>query len=413
MLQSFLSFLVRFAYGSKLQPLAYPEQEILSLPATTSLQGQAGGDDYNDYYDDDDDDNNDSDYVNDDCFELAPPLLELAPPTEQGKVRHAPSVWLPDFIADIEHAFISGKTKSGKTVLMRAIMRELQKQGHLIYLISHKAQYRWDCAAVGYGKDYEAIGAAMNHFLAVLKKRSMDFAHDKTDWPEIYIICDEYGSIINEIPDIAATFLKRLGCEGREMKLHLLIFNQSANCDDIGISAVMRGNFTQIYLGNQARKFAPGEFLPSERRPAIMDFEGLHIPLSVEGLLDYHRIPLNPKLFYLDVPGQDMTFTEYYQPSYTSYTSKLNQVAKSSNLVTKLVNKTADNLLSDLLDDLPELDDLPPASTEQSLPLLERAAIGYEMGYTTSRKLGEYLNVSHSKANVLIELLKDQGLVGV
>ncbi len=72
----------------------------------------------------------------------------------------------------------------------------------------------------------------------------------------IIVFGDEINAQLENFkdPDIAETAFKRIGSEGRKFKIVLIMLNQSANCNDIGISKPMRSNYLIVFLNASARQ---------------------------------------------------------------------------------------------------------------------------------------------------------------
>ncbi len=199
----------------------------------------------------------------------APDPISLIPDSE----------WLT-WIDRMPHLMIAGRTNAGKTTLARAVLAERAKtHEQLIILDPHDQPGKWTAQAVGGGRDFGAILAALAGVLAEMDHRFKDYDRGRTtdDFDRLTVLIDEVPALVAATMDGAKTidprwksFARKLGSEARKVRICALLLTQSPLVQDIQINTYMRENFTRVALGDQAPALL-NEEKDTKRRQTLLD----------------------------------------------------------------------------------------------------------------------------------------------
>ena len=310
-------------------------------------------------------------------------LVQPAPRPQSGCIPL--QSWYTGVINDMCHLLIVGNTGDGKTVTLRALQRGIAAKGGQLFLISPKAQRSKDCAAAGYGCDYQAIGVAMAHFTDLLKQRYQDFANGVEDFSPIYITVDEWPTIRKRLKEIAPAFMEDISNMGREAGIHLIILTQSPNCEDLGISGPTRNNFAKVLLGVFARQALP-DYNFGNARPAVFSALAGKCPIEVAGLDTIATRPL-PKQANYQLPGSDPN--------------------------DNIADQTGTGLLDFLLEGNIAYQTEPANQFNTSSSEFDNALAAYQAGNTTVRTLAATIGCTTYRANALIKIIQQTTLTTV
>lgn len=190
------------------------------------------------------------------------------------------------------HLMVAGRTDSGKTTTVEAILARRITAGDLILVIDpHYQAGKWlGATAVGGGRDYAACYQAFDAARALLDRRykSFDAGTRTEDFTRVTIIVDEVPAIIahaqQDKPMLERwlLFATGLGSEARKVRISVILSTQTPLVRDIGISSAMRENFARIALGDTAADLLREE--PSgARKQALLDLlRGRPYPAAME-----------------------------------------------------------------------------------------------------------------------------------
>jgi hypothetical protein len=226
---------------------------------------------------------------------LTTPPQEDAPKEPIVKMRMlSVQAWLeivnqkPD---DAPHTLIIGTSGSGKTTLAEAIVST--RAGKVAILDPKWTPGKWgNLPAIPIDDDgkYTQIEAAAKSLLAELNDRLVSLKRGVTTFTELTIVVEELPTVIDECPSGAA-LLKQIGRLGRELRIRLLGLSQSERVKSLGIAG--EGDTKDNYLLIRLGKFAIA-LMPESRglnRPAVLEWQGEHYLMHVDGILHLSRYP--------------------------------------------------------------------------------------------------------------------------
>lgn len=206
--------------------------------------------------------------------QLQAPVVDLVPDSE----------WL-SWIDRTPHLLIAGRTNAGKTTLATAVLAQRSRE-QLCILDPHDQPGKWfGGKAIGGGRDYDAVYAALAGVLSEMDARYSAYNQGAVDFDRLTVLIDEVPAIVLRDKASWARFASQLGSEARKVSMSMVLLTQSPLVRDIEISSVMRENFTRIALGDQAarllsdesdgkRKAALLELLRGQQHPAAMEYQG-------------------------------------------------------------------------------------------------------------------------------------------
>ena len=198
-----------------------------------------------------------------------PEVLALIPDSE----------WLT-WIDRMPHLLIAGRTNAGKTTLARAVLSERAKANEqLIILDPHDQPGKWTAPAIGGGRDFDSILAALSSILAEMDQRfkAYDRGQPTDKFDRLTVLIDEVPALVASTMDGNRTldprwqsFARKLGSEARKVRICAMLLTQSPLVQDIRINSYMRENFTRVALGDQAPTLLSEE-RDNKRRMALLD----------------------------------------------------------------------------------------------------------------------------------------------
>lgn len=236
------------------------------------------------------------------------PMLDSGDAQPTGLI--ADSEWM-QWIDRTPHLLLSARTNAGKTTLATAILAARAGE-QLLILDPHDQPDKWfGLKAIGGGRNFDAILAALAGVLEELDRRYEEYnAGKKTeDFDRLTVLIDETPALVAHTMDGQRTidtrwkrFAKQLGSEARKVRISAILLTQSPLVQDIQISTYMRENFTRIALGDQvaallseekdtARRQTLADLLRGREYAAAMEYKNeIHV-LNVEGVRELARRP--------------------------------------------------------------------------------------------------------------------------
>lgn len=207
---------------------------------------------------------------------ISAPQLEDGTPEDDGLIPD--TTWM-GWVDQTPHLLLSARTNAGKTTMAMAILAARAGEPTLI-LDPHDQPDKWfGLRAIGGGRDFEAILAALAGVLRELDRRYVEYDAGKRteDFDRLTVLIDETPALVSHTMDGQKTidarwkkFAKQLGSEARKVRISVILLTQSPLVQDIQISTFMRENFTRIALGDQVSALLSEE-KNTQRRSALAE----------------------------------------------------------------------------------------------------------------------------------------------
>lgn len=179
---------------------------------------------------------------------LAPDARQSAAPDarQPAPAVDLPADWLPALLA-WPHLLIAGRTGSGKSTLARALLAAVARAGDMVAVIDpHAEANRWPVPAIGAGRDYAAIAAALAALDAEVTNRYQALAAGRVS-PALTVIIDEVPAVAAQVSSWR-DWATRIGSEARKAGVRVILLSQSPLVEDLGVNSVMRRNFASVAL---------------------------------------------------------------------------------------------------------------------------------------------------------------------
>lgn len=234
--------------------------------------------------------------------EIAAPALEATAPDE----------WL-QWIDRTPHVLLAAETGGGKSTTAKAILAPRIEAGEVAYIIDPHSSDWLGLPSVGGGENWSDVQMGMDAVFDEYQRRLDEReAHKKqtglelpvSHFGRLTVLLDEANTTkanidtgSKKVSNPWRRFVQVLGSGARKVNISVLLLAQSANVEDIGLSAPMRENFTRIALDSgAARKLITQEEPDSQRRqllfaaladrqyPAVCEYRGRVYLLDRTGL---------------------------------------------------------------------------------------------------------------------------------
>jgi len=212
-----------------------------------------------------------------------------------------------DLLRELSHAqrcLIVGASDSGKTTLIKHIVRDQLPHGQVIVIDPHSFPSKWPgCDVSGVGRNYEQIGHTLDNLILLMDKRYEEIgrgevqeeAHDR-----VTIVIDEWRAIVKNV-DNAADTITALLTESRKAAFRVFVGTHSERVKALGIEGEgdLKDGFVMVRLG-----FELGQ------RKATIDYGNGELPALLPGPYNYGADVANtgPKSFAIpNGPTPDTT----------------------------------------------------------------------------------------------------------
>lgn len=198
-------------------------------------------------------------------------------------------LWL-NWIRELPHLMLAGKTNAGKTTLIKAIIaHHLNYNDQVVFLDPHDQPGKWfGVKAIGGGRDFDAILDCLSAIMAEMDSRYIDFNEGKKTEQFTWL-----RVVIDEVPALVAyaaehrdkrwrQLASKLGSEARKVRISVALLTQSHLVENIGINSVLRENFSVIGLGDRASALLGSELDKDIRRDLASTLKGIQYPATIE-----------------------------------------------------------------------------------------------------------------------------------
>ena len=174
--------------------------------------------------------------------------------TDQGKTER-PAGTLPPLLPVLEtmdRILIIGGQGSGKTSLLNWIVEQKLSDAHVMVLDSHASPFDWPPYAqvVGLGRDYAAVNAAVDAYVAELDRRyKLRAAGKQLKFDKRFIVADELFAMNSNV-DIKSR-VKTLLTEARKVDMGIVLAGHSDRAAHIGLEGskdLLNGFQALVYL---------------------------------------------------------------------------------------------------------------------------------------------------------------------
>jgi energy-coupling factor transporter ATP-binding protein EcfA2 len=169
--------------------------------------------------------------------------------------------WLP-IVNDDSNTYPSlwlvGKTGSGKTELLRAILS--QREGKVLIIDIKDKPGKWGFPAISLDDnlEYTLIDNALVSVLEELKSRQKAMNTGTNTFEPLTIVLEELTTMAMFSTKVSEVF-KKVSVIGREFNMRLIAVSQSDRVKSLGIEGLgdIREQFLYLALGNKARELVP------------------------------------------------------------------------------------------------------------------------------------------------------------
>jgi hypothetical protein len=173
---------------------------------------------------------------------------------DPGKAER-PAATLPPLLPVLEtmdRILIIGGQGSGKTSLLNWIVEQKLSDAHVMVLDSHASPFDWPDHAqvVGLGRDYDAIDAAVDAYVAELDRRyKLRASGQQLKFEKRFIVADELFAMNSNV-DIKSR-VKTLLTEARKVDMGIVLAGHSDRAANIGLEGskdLLNGFQALVYL---------------------------------------------------------------------------------------------------------------------------------------------------------------------
>ncbi len=148
---------------------------------------------------------------------------------------------LPRLVA-AQRLIIAGGSDAGKTTLIKHIIAGRADHSRIVVIDPHAPSKVLGFDVIGSGRDYAAIGQALESLEWLMTSRYHDVREGVLSYGQhnrVSVFIDEWTSIARYV-DRAGEIFETLLTESRKVNIHLTVITHSPNVDTLGISAAIR-----------------------------------------------------------------------------------------------------------------------------------------------------------------------------
>lgn len=227
---------------------------------------------------------------------------------------------LLDVLSEAQRTLIVGASNAGKTTLLQHVITQRLTTSRVVVIDPHASPDRWPAAAqvVGPGRDYDAIGQALQALLDLMTRRYKEIGAGQVregKHEPITVIIDEWWAIKENLPG-AGRIIATLLVESRKAAFSVFVGTHSDRVKGLGIEGQgdLRDGFVMVRLTNvkgQHRAtvdFGDGEIEATPPGPFVtVRGDGEPVPV-----LEFTAPKPEPKI-NPDRTGQDAEFARLVQ----------------------------------------------------------------------------------------------------
>lgn len=189
-------------------------------------------------------------------------------------------------VADAPHLLIVGASGSGKSSIVRAILK--LRSGNAIVCDPHDATDRWSVPSIGGGEDWRAILYLLHKTKDEMTRRYQTPLAEGEQPPARHtLVLDELRALLQHAPESAA-IIRDILARGRAAGIGLIVVAHDDTASALGLTdeyALIHNYSYRIYLGQMAREAAPAVAQGANPRVVFDTAAGSWRPLRVPARL--------------------------------------------------------------------------------------------------------------------------------
>jgi energy-coupling factor transporter ATP-binding protein EcfA2 len=190
----------------------------------------------------------------------------LANATGRYRADTAPALAAPDGIGlepilpkltPAQRLIITGGSDAGKSTLVKHLIAARSNHSKIILIDPHAPNKVLGHDVIGTGRDFEAIGRALESLVWLMTTRYQDVRDGILgygDHERVSVFIEEWTSIQRKV-ERAGEWFETLLTESRKVNIHLTVISHSPNVDTLGVSAQIRKSAIIVELiGGQGQR---------------------------------------------------------------------------------------------------------------------------------------------------------------
>lgn len=167
----------------------------------------------------------------------AKPAMLQAPEQQPAQLLEAGPLPLLPILLKAQRLIIGGGSDSGKSTLAKHLIAGRAEDSQIVVIDPHSPSKVLGFDVIGAGRDYGAIGQALESLELLMHERYSDVAKGLMGYFQhnrISIFIDEWTGIVEKVPE-AGKRLKTLLTESRKVNMFLCVLTHSTTLDGLGL----------------------------------------------------------------------------------------------------------------------------------------------------------------------------------